>query len=747
MKITSLALLFLTLSSAVAENSMGDKTITKVVKLLQDMLDKSKVQGEDEKTIYAKFKCYCDQSEAEKNKAVADNTKLISLLESEIEELQGSNGELSSKSADLKAAKAQNKAQRGEAKSIRDKEHKKYIADTTDFEQAIGQMEQAIRTLTEVGADQTKSTGADNKQFMAGKGASLLSLQASMQSALSAAEAFMDKKQYQSVTSFIQAPFTGTYTSQSGAVMGIIKNMRDTFKANLAAAIAAEEAQLKSFNAYMEVKTEAYNDMSEEYDAAQEDLGDNDKTLGAKRSQLDQAEKEKANDEEFLEKLLPMCKAKGESFQERKLLRANEEVAIAQAVSILDSDEAFATFGGVSATSFLQTVNKHFPGVSDEDVREVMQRLLRRAAGGRTAPRLAAVISTLQANNPFDSVIDEIDKMVKVIGEEGKADKDKLDWCNSERKENKATLKEKNAEILKLDGKIDKLNRQIDDPEKGLKAQIEGTEQSLRENHEGQVTETAERQEANKAYQSDVKNLVAAQALLHNAIKVLKGYYDKFDSLLQSHEDPTPPTTWDQSGKGNVDGYGGQSGKGNSAITMLEFILKESKAEETDAHKEEESSQHAFEDSMTALKSEEAKSEKSLGNLQRNLATAEEDLLGAEEDLKATTKDKEATEDYLDKIRPGCDFITSTFDLRTKNRKTEKAALGKAKSTLKGSPAYKAAVAEAHVESFGKCITTADDGKLSGPCAKDEAHVKCKACQADVTIPGYCAGHKGTKGC
>jgi len=310
MKMISLALMLLTLGSASAYGTTGDKTITKVVKLLQEMLDKSKTEGDEEVKIYAKFKCYCDQSEAEKNKAVADNTKLISLLESEVEELQGSNGELSSKCADLKAAKAANKAQRSEAKTIRDKEHKQFKADTTDFEQAIRQMEQAIRTLTEVGADQTKSTGADNKQFMAGhKGASLLSLQASMQSALAAAESFMDQKQYESVTSFIQAPFTGTYTSQSGAVMGIIKNMRDTFQANLAAAIAKEKSQLKSFNAYMEVKTEAYNDMSEEYDAAQEDLGDNDKTLSTKRSQLDQAEKEKANDEEFLGKLLPMCKA------------------------------------------------------------------------------------------------------------------------------------------------------------------------------------------------------------------------------------------------------------------------------------------------------------------------------------------------------------------------------------------------------------------------------------------------------
>jgi len=177
MKITSLALMLLTLGSAFAYGTTGDKTITKVVKLLQDMLDKSKTEGDEEVKIYAKFKCYCDQSEAEKNKAVADNTKLISLLESEVEELQGSNGELSSKCADLKASKAANKMQRSEAKTIRDKEHKQFIADTTDFEQAIRQMEQAIRTLTAVGADQTKSTGADNKQFMAGhKGASLFEL-------------------------------------------------------------------------------------------------------------------------------------------------------------------------------------------------------------------------------------------------------------------------------------------------------------------------------------------------------------------------------------------------------------------------------------------------------------------------------------------------------------------------------------------------------------------------------------------
>jgi hypothetical protein len=67
-----------------------------VVKLLQDMLDKSVKEGDEERVIYAKFKCYCDTSEAEKKASVKEQTELIALLESKIAEIQGDTGGLSS---------------------------------------------------------------------------------------------------------------------------------------------------------------------------------------------------------------------------------------------------------------------------------------------------------------------------------------------------------------------------------------------------------------------------------------------------------------------------------------------------------------------------------------------------------------------------------------------------------------------------------------------------------------------------
>merc|ERR1719502_592148 len=141
---------------------------------------------------------------------------------------------------------------------------------------------------------------------------------------------------------------------------------------------------------------------------------------------------------------------------------------------------------------------------------------------------------------------------------------------------------------------------------------------------------------------------------------------------------------------------------------------------------------------MAKLKKEEASAEKSLAQKQKTLAEKEQELLEAQEDLKKTTADKEAIEAYLLKIKPGCDFITKNFDKREDNRETETSALNEAKGLLKDTPAYKAAKAQEKEDGFGEC---------KDPCNENEEHVECKACLAETSIPGYCAGHAGTPGC
>jgi len=440
-----------------------------------------------------------------------------------------------------------------------------------------------------------------------------------------------------------------------------------------------------------------------------------------------------------------MCEEKAKGYEKRKLMRANEEAAIAQAIAILNSDESFSTFGTVDATSTgatsaffiqLRSIRKHVNGATQK--RRTVQRVLQKAAQDAHSSRLSKVVSLLQAENPFDTVLEEIDKMLELIAAEGKQDKTNLDWCNKERDENEQALSEKEQEILKLNDSIDKLDTTINDPKTGLKKQIEETELALVQNKESQTSETAARTKDNLAYQADVRNLVDAEEILTKAIKVLNKYYDDLAKKLEAgealmQEDPAPPEAWKGDGS-----YEGQSSQGTDVIKMLEFILSETKKEETEAHSTEESAQADYEDSMTQLKQEEADGEKNLVSLKETLAEKEKELLDAKEDLQKTTEDKEAIEAYLLKIKSGCDFITTNFDLREKDRKIEKDALEKAIGLIKGTPAYKAAVSEATVESYGNC---------KEPCVADVDDVKCKACMADVTIPAYCAGHEGTKGC
>jgi len=323
--------------------------------------------------------------------------------------------------------------------------------------------------------------------------------------------------------------------------------------------------------------------------------------------------------------------------------------------------------------------------------------------------------------------------MLKLIDEEQVADDKQHDWCVSERAENNKLLTEKKALIVTLTGEIDKLVDTIENPETGLKAQIKEAEDTLEANIKSQKTMTSARVESNLAYQKDIENLVEAETLLKKAIVVLKAYYSKIvtSSAAMIQASPAPPDTWDAD-------YKGQSTGGTNAISMLEFILENTKTEETQAHDAEKSAQHTYEDEMQSLKDEQASTEENLANLQKTLAEKEEELIGKKEDLAATKKAKASIEAYLLEIKPGCDFITLNLDTRTANREEEKAALNRATELIKGTPAYKVAIAEKHNETLGDCLSI---------CAGREEHVECKACLASVTVPGYCAGHPGTEGC
>merc|ERR1719298_209480 len=679
---------------------------------------------------------------------------------------------------------------------------------------AIGQMDQAIDTLAAIGADQTaaKASLVSQEKFMSHGSSkpSLLKLGDNVKLALKAASVFLTNKQKRSLTSFIQAPFTGTYQSQSGEIVGILKNMRDTFKSNLASARASESAAAESHSKFMKVKEDEFNEMKKSFDDKDKVLGENDDALSTKKTQKTETEETKASNEEFLAKLIKMCAAKTKEFEDRKMVRANEEAAVAEAVSILNSDEAFETFGAVKATTegatglaLLQV------GRSQErlSVREQLQKELTRAAKKTKSLKLARIAVSLEAGNPFDKVITELDNMVELIAKEEKADDEQKAWCDSEREDSHEQLSDKTTNKETLEGKVVELTDTIENAETGLKKQLADENTALAENRKEQADTTENRGLENAAYQGNIVNLVNAEKTLDKALKVLKKFYDWLHAkqgphhyekkagkdsgssnlkripeatveeleeacsadpgcagfntmgwmkaaidpeekwydaegdlyvkvydeenpvvLMQKKEEPAPPEAdFSETGQGQA----------TDAVSMLGFILEETKKEEKQAHTDEETAQKTFEDSMNDLKTQEAACLESIATLTDSLASTEKTLEETTIDLQKTTKEKIVLERYLLKIKPGCDFITENIDTRKDNRAAETSALNTAKDKLMGTPAYKSAAAAVEKEMLGKCADS----------CTDKSSVECKACLAGTSVTGYCAAHKGEAGC
>merc|ERR1719174_3658313 len=269
-----------------------------------------------------------------------------------------------------------------------------------DLETGIDQLGRAVDLLAAVGADQTESVGADHEQLMAAgateaakagfmtKGTKMSKLSGDMKAALRAASVFLTGQQRNQVTAFVQAP--GNYNSQSGEIVGVLKNMLDTFKSNLESAIAAEEKAQKEYDDLMAVKEAEFEEMKKAHESKKKTIGDNAETISTKDSELATVTDELATDQEFLGSLTTRCAEKKKEFEHRTMLRANEEAAIAQAISILNSDEAFATFDKAGVQSFVQL--KSTTSESKSVRGKVVQELL--SAGRKThSMKLAQIAS------------------------------------------------------------------------------------------------------------------------------------------------------------------------------------------------------------------------------------------------------------------------------------------------------------------------------------------------------------------
>merc|ERR1719387_899130 len=265
--------------------------------------------------------------------------------------------------ANLEADMATNQKGQGQATSTRDKEKEAFEKEEADLITGIGQLDQGIEILAAVGADQTVTGDSDSELLMAkdataaakgmfmAKKSTVKKLDDHMKEALRAASVFLNAKQRSMVSAFIQAPFTGNYNAQSGEIVGVLKNMNDTFTANLANARQVEAKAIFDYNAMMNVMETEHDDMTALFEKRKKEVGESSELVSRTSSEMNTTKDRLADDTDFLASLTSRCTKKKAEYEKRNMLRSQEEAAIAEAIAILNSDAAFATFGKVDTTS------------------------------------------------------------------------------------------------------------------------------------------------------------------------------------------------------------------------------------------------------------------------------------------------------------------------------------------------------------------------------------------------------------
>jgi hypothetical protein len=540
-------LIFITMMAAPASAvGGGDKTITQVVTLLQEMLDKSKEDGTGDRTVFGKFKCYCD-STTENTKATMETTSEdIERMDALIADKRAQNSAFSQEAAKLEADMASNQKGQGEATSTRGKEQESFEKEEEDLIKGIEQLDKGIDILAAVGADQTVTGDTDSELLMAkdatesakamfmAKKSVVKKLDDHMKDALRAASVFLDDKQRGMVSSLLQAPFTGNYNSQSGEIVGVLKNMNDTFTANLANARQVESKGTFDYNSMMTVMEGEYNDMSALFEKRKKEIGETSELVSRTSSEMNTAKERLADDTEFLASLTSRCAKKKAEFEKRNMLRSQEEAAIAEAIAVLNSDEAFSTFGTVDATSTGGTGFIQISESQNEDVRKVELKAaaaLALSSKKLHSVRLARIAMELssksKSTNPFVKVLENINGTVDLIDAEEADDAQKLATCNKEQEVNEERRDDKKEKMDELEGTISELEISA----KSTREQIASTEESLAENRAGQKESTDARNDQNAVFKKELKNLEDAERILAKATKVLTKYY----KFLHSH--------------------------------------------------------------------------------------------------------------------------------------------------------------------------------------------------------------------
>jgi len=696
--------------------------ITRVVNLLKEMQGTLKKEMDEDEEMYEKLACWCNNNKYEKNQAIEAAEAKIASLESQIEALTSQSAELKTVIAETTAELAADKQELATATALRQKELKAFHGEELDAIQNVENLKAAIIVLGKhhaafpqisllaLGSGHKNSDSPLDRQFdtfmrkndyPVGEGevgvkaadravekfiqeqpkaAAVATASQGAKSIWSHQDEVVVSKAVHSASAFLQshgrAAYNPGYSSSSGEILGIMKQLKEEMEADLSDGQKTETSRASLFNELREAKNSEIAQGEKMLEEKKAELAQADFDLANAKEDLEEVQAELSENQKFVINLTKTCAEADTNFELRKKSRIGEIQAVSQTIEILTSDEARDSMNG--AYKFLQVEKSSKNGATLSSRRALAAQLLRNVAKKTGNPELSVLASSVELD-AFTEVKKMIDEMIATLKVQQADEVKKKDWCGSELQEN--TMQTAKAEDLRTDQNtaIDNLNvaiKTLTDEMAAAKAQLADNQMNLQRASENRVKENAE-------FQKTVADQVATQEILAKALDKLATFYDKLflvevgrhSHKAAVHGKQNPPVA-----QAEYKPSGGASG----VMSMIEKLIYDAKEMVAEGKKAEGEAQAQYEAFVADTNASTKELQKALVTKSENKAKAERELIETQEALGFTTTDLEDLATYNAGLHKDCDYILKNFGIRQESRAAEIEALQQAKQILSG---------------------------------------------------------------
>merc|ERR1719181_1054860 len=450
----------------------------------------------------------------------------------------------------------------------------------------------------------------------------------------------------QSVVSFLSGEETEAST---GEIIGILKQLGDEMNADLADATAAETASISSFEELSAAKTKEIDALTKSIEEKSERLGEVGVSLAEMKGEGGDTADSLEDDKKFLADLKKNCGTKEAEYDQIKKSRADELVALADTIKMLNDDDALELFKktlpSAAASSFMQVTSTAAATRS-----RALAAVRVAQASAKHSPQIDFIALALHGKKMgFDKVVKMIDDMVGVLKGEQAADDEKKAYCEAEFDKAEDEQKALKRSILDAEKAIADAKETLFTAKDDIKALADG----IKELDKSVEDATEQRQQENAEYKELMAGNTAAKELLLKAKNRLNKFYNpklaKFVQVKVHRAEPGPapeaPAAFEKKGE-----------ESNGVIALMDGLVRDLDKEMQVAETEEKDAQADYETAMEDSKKKRADDSKALEDQNAALANAEEALQTNKDAKTSAETELIGVDKYVASLHGECDF-------------------------------------------------------------------------------------------